>query len=64
MEASLHAHLSPLRLSVSQAGASLQQQEVTGLRQTAGTRWVVFRGRVSMARMWEEGTGQSSVLEN
>lgn len=39
MEASLHASLSQLRLRAEQAGASLEEQGVIGLRQTAGTRW-------------------------
>lgn len=38
MEASLHAHFRQLRLAVQHAGASLEEQEVIGLRQTAGTR--------------------------
>lgn len=39
VEASLHAYLSQLRLGVEQAGASLEELEVIGLRQTAGTCW-------------------------
>lgn len=56
MEASLHAYFSRLRLAVQHAGASLEEREVIGLRQTAGIRWLGLmqspRGLSSVVGCW------------